>query len=193
MAKKFRNRYRIESTRLPGWDYGNDGAYFVTICTHHRYCFFGDVAAKKVRLSDLGNIVQKCWHEIPDHFPFVELGESVVMPNHVHGIIIINKKRHEPQKRNDGDNMVETPKLVETPNLGVSTTNASKKWKPGILGVIINQYKRACTIQCRKINPEFGWQSRFHDRIIRDYQAYVQISQYIINNPLKWNLDKFHK
>lgn len=166
MAKKFRNKYRIKSARLAHWDYGKNAAYFVTICTKNRVCFFGDVENGQMMLNNIGLIAQKRWLEIPNHFPFVNLGAYVVMPNHVHGIIIIN---------------VETP-TVETPNLGVST----KKWKPGTLGVIINQYKRAVTIGSRKINAYFGWQPRFHDRIIRNHIAFHNISKYIQNNPGKW-------
>jgi len=87
--------------------------------------------------------------------------------------------------------------------LGVSTngvtngvTNMNDKnndpWKPGTLGVIINQYKRKCTIESRKIDPEFAWQSRFHDHIIRNEKSYQNISQYIINNPANWDDDKFN-
>jgi putative transposase len=110
------------------------------------------------------------------------------MPNHVHGIIIIDKN-------DDGRDNV----TVETPKLGVSTTpqqqpqtaTASQKWKPATLGVIMNQYKRICTINARKIHADFAWQSRFHDHIIRNNQSFEKIKSYIIKNPLKWNDDKF--
>ena len=68
---------------------------------------------------------------------------------------------------------------------------ASKKWKPETLGVIINQYKRKVTIDIRRINPHFAWQTRFYDHIIRNHESYVRIEQYIINNPLKWVDDQF--
>lgn len=121
-----------------------------------------------MHLSEIGKIAQKYWQEIPLHFPFIELDEFAVMPNHIHGIIIINKSDNE-----------------QTPNLGVS----DNKWKPGILGVIINQYKRICTIRSRKINPDFSWQSRFHDHIIRNNKSHQNIANYINNNPLNWKVD----
>jgi len=95
----------------------------------------------------------------------------------MHGIIIIDKF-------NDRQNAV----AVETPKLGASTATGGKneQWKPGTLGVIINQYKRICTINARKINPNFAWQSRFHDIIIRNDRAFKTISNYIIRNPAKW-------
>ena len=131
----------------------------------------------KMNLSGIGTIAHKCWMDIPTHFPFVELGAFVVMPNHVHGIIIINKTNEKFDKP--------PYTVVNTPNLGVSTwpneqnhstetdgkkqtAAASEKWKSGTLGVIVNQYKRACTLQSRKIRANFQWQSRYHDHIIRN-------------------------
>ncbi|MBK5193695.1 MAG: hypothetical protein JJE07_10880 [Flavobacteriaceae bacterium] len=155
-----------------------------------------------MRLSETGKIAHNFWIEISNHFPFVKLGEFIVMPNHMHGIIIIDKM-------DDGGNVhVETPKLgvsitfPETTKSGAAAENIqylgnpkptisksggkNEQWKPGTLGVIINQYKRICTINARKIHSEFGWQTRFYDIIIRDDRAFQTISNYIINNPAKW-------
>jgi putative transposase len=95
--------------------------------------------------------------EISQHFPFVVLDEFVVMPNHVHGIICVSKT-------------VNAPKSVDAPKLGAST-DAKKNWSPGSLGVIINQYKRICTIHARKINLQFAWQTRFYDVIIKNEKS----------------------
>jgi len=219
MPDKFQNKYRISSARLQHWDYGSDALYFVTICTQNREHYFGEIADGKMQLSETGKMAYLFWFEIPNHFPFVQLGEFVVMPNHVHGIIIIDKPTNSGN--NDFDEMggdggdgtiggVGDGAIVETPNLGVSTvapnhvtinyppadkrkTNAaSAKWKTGILGSIINQYKRICTINARKINPGFSWQPRFHDHIIRNHESFQRISDYISNNPVNWQDDKFY-
>lgn len=181
MSDKYKNKYRIESTRLRIWDYGWDGAYFVTVCTHNRINFFGKISDDKMQFSEIGQIIEKYWNEIPNHFPFANLEAFVVMPNHIHGIVMIDK--------NKNNNL-----FVETPNLGVSVNTAGKNniWKSGTLGVIINQYKRICTINSRKINPKFGWQSRFYEHIIRNETEYNRIVQYIINNPLEWKKDKLN-
>ena len=151
MSEKFKGKYRISSSRLQNWDYGSNAAYFVTICTQNREHYFGEIINGLMHLSEIGLLSNKYWLEISEHFPFVELDEFVVMPNHVHGIIIINKPDNG-QYNNE--------RTVETPNLGISTTTmASKKWKPASLGVIINQYKRICTINARKIHADFAWQS----------------------------------
>ena len=211
MNEKYQNKYRIPSARLVNWDYGSNAAYFVTICTKNRDLFFGNVVDGVMQPSQIGHLIEFYWFEIPNHFPFVVLDAFVVMPNHVHGIIVINK--NDDGKTWDADEMRYN---VETPNLGVSTTPphhsstpdstnpsrsdsspqttaASQKWKPGILGVILNQFKRICTINARKTDPDFGWQSRFHDHIIRDDASFYRIRNYILTNPENWEKDKFYR
>ena len=86
---KFRGQYRVESARLPGWDYASAGWYFVTLCTRDHVCFLGDVVDGRIQLSSLGEIVAEEWQKTPQIRPNVELDEWIVMPNHVHGIIVI--------------------------------------------------------------------------------------------------------
>lgn len=97
---KFKGIYRIESTRKPGWDYGGNGFYFVTICIKDKVKLFGKVKSSKMELSKDGLIANKCWLEIPDHFPFVKLHAHIIMPEHLHGIIeiakIINRETKPP-------------------------------------------------------------------------------------------------
>jgi len=87
MDEKYLNKYRIPSNRLQGWDYGNNGIYFITICTANRECFFGEVINGEMQLNELGRIANKLWLEIPKKFSFIELGEFVIMPNHIHGLL----------------------------------------------------------------------------------------------------------
>lgn len=203
MSDRFQDKYRIPSARLQNWDYSWNAAYFVTICTQKQLLYFGEILDLKMHLSEIGQIAEKYWKEIPLHFPFVELGDFIAMPNHVHGIIFINKpdnnETHPVETPDTGvfDRMG-TPIMFETPRSGVSTgatprtAAASKKWNRGTLGVIINQYKRICTIKAQKIYAGFAWQPRFYDHIIRDDQSFQRISEYIQNNPLNWHTDKFN-
>lgn len=210
--KKFQNKYRIPSARLQSWDYGSDGYYFITICTAHMEHYFGEIHDGEMIHNELGKIADKYWEEIPVHFPFVELGNYVVMPNHVHGILIIDKPNANVETPKLGvsvNNICEmddnqTPKLGDlnnnqTPKLGVSTAPnrtaaASEKWNPGTIGVIVNQYKRAVTINIRQLGyTGFAWRSRFHDHIIRDAQSFENIQNYIENNPQNWDKDKFNQ
>ncbi|MBP8944301.1 MAG: hypothetical protein KBG25_00115 [Paludibacteraceae bacterium] len=87
----FQNKYRIESIRLPGYDYSRPGAYFVTIVTYQRQCLFGNIFNGEMMLNECGEIVKNWWQEIPNHYSNVQLDEWVIMPNHIHGIIIINE------------------------------------------------------------------------------------------------------
>jgi REP element-mobilizing transposase RayT len=203
MSDKFKDKYRISSSRLNGWDYGSSGAYFVTICTRKMTHHFGEIKKATMYQNEVGKINEKFWFEIPNHFEFIKLDAFVVMPNHIHGILIFEKKKLNIE--NCFENEKEYP---ETPESGVSTdekieesdsemakcTNGGKnlKWKPGTLGVVINQYKRICTINARKIHPDFEWQPRFFDHIIRSDIDFQRIKNYIIENPKNWDNDDYN-
>ncbi|MDJ0650318.1 MAG: transposase [Xenococcaceae cyanobacterium MO_188.B19] len=177
----YKNKYRIESARCPQWDYTSNGHYFVTICTHNRQHFFGNVIVGKMQLSDIGVIVAQEWQKTPHIRPNVQLDEWVVMPNHFHGIIIINNPE-ETFRRNVSNTKNETTQ---------PETNNKSRLKPNSLGSIIGQFKSVCTKQIRKIGfTDFCWQTRFHDHIIRDEKSLQRVRQYIINNPAKWELDR---
>ena len=95
MEDKYQNKYRISSARLPGWNYGWNASYFVTICTKDRENFFGKIVDDEMILSESGVIADVMWYEIKNHAKNVELGDFIVMPNHVHGIIILNEQNPE--------------------------------------------------------------------------------------------------
>lgn len=185
MTIRFNNKYRIESARLKSWDYSQKGVYFLTICTASREHFFGKVENDVMMLSEIGKIVEEEWIKNSEIRPDMnlELGEFVVMPNHFHGILFI------------GNNAYNDEHVVRDAMHRVSTDNDEYKNQFGPqsknLSSIIRGFKSAVTIQARKINPEFGWQFRFHDHIIRNPKSYDVISQYIIDNPKKWEEDQF--
>lgn len=194
---KFKGKYRIESARLSTWDYGWNGVYFITICTKNREHYLGEIIAGKMQLSEIGGHAEKCWRDIPQHFPFVILGTSVVMPNHVHGIIIINKS----------DGGLKNAETVETQNLASLPTNPTNpingpipqsgprnKFGPQSqnLASIVRGFKIGVTKFARTNNLPFAWQPRFYDHIIRDDRSFHRISRYIEHNCLNWNEDKFY-
>ena len=123
MNDKFQNKYRIASARAQWWDYGWNGAYFVTICTQNRAYFFGEVHDGKMHLSRTGVITDVVWHQIPHHAPFVELGDFVVMPNHVHGIIILDKPDHGIQNDDHNGNNHGDDTGTENRNVGADVTD----------------------------------------------------------------------
>jgi REP element-mobilizing transposase RayT len=191
---KFKNKYRAESARREGYDYSQAGCYFVTICAKNKKIFFGDVLGSKneakIALLEIGKIANKFWLEIPKYFLFVKLYEHIIMPNHVHGVIEIDREDDDIKCKNnihvrsrDAINRVSTNDVI------------AKQHNPmgkGTLGEIIRWYKGRCSFEINKLqnNIDFAWQSRFYDRIIRNEDELGKIREYIVNNPLKWELDK---
>lgn len=169
---KFLNKYRISSSRLQTWDYGSEASYFVTICTKNRENYFGEIVTAapqnvaSLQPTEIGRIAHNNWKEIPIHFPFVELDEFTVMPNHIHGILFFN-----------------------VPWLHDWTTN---KFGPQSknLGSVMRGYKASVKTFSTINNIEFGWQGRFHDQIIHSSKELSKIRRYIINNPANWQKDE---
>lgn len=243
MLHKFNNRYRIESARLKGWDYGCNGTYFITICTKNRNHYFGEIKIKAHAfdesdigtpplhfisntnslekkydeltphqdqisqipmsiLNPIGAIAYEMWLAIPTYFPFIQLGCFVIMPNHVHGILIINDKNGET--RNDKNGETQNDKNGETRLIASLPNTEIKQKKGGFAGDknpmfhsnisrVIRWYKGRCSFEIRKLNENFGWQSRFYDHIIRTPRAFENIQNYIENNPTKWAEDCFNE
>lgn len=210
MQNKFQNKYRIPSTRLQTWDYSNNGAYFITICTQNRNHFFGNIQNGIMQLSEIGKLAEQYWVEIPNHFPFIELGNFVIMPNHVHGILIVNNiatptlSSTEPVETrliasdNNGTRSIASDnnetRLIASlqENVGGFSGNKNPMLNDNI-SKIIRWYKGRCSFECRKIQPNFAWQSRFHDHIISNSKSFDAIQNYIFENPLNWKDDKFYK
>ncbi|MEW6684583.1 MAG: transposase [Candidatus Edwardsbacteria bacterium] len=171
------NKHR-RSIRLPAYDYSQEGAYYVTICVENRRCLFGDVAGGQMRLSDLGQIAGKFWQEIPVHYQNIILDEYVIMPNHIHGIIIIA----------DACRGVK----FNAPTNARSTNRYSQiSPKSGTLSVIIRTYKSAVTHWCKdNRNPHFQWPRNYYEHIIRNEKSLNKIRQYILENPYHWDSDE---
>jgi len=183
----FQGKYRVQPARLSGWDYSTAGWYFVTICTQGSECFFGDVVDGEMQLSQMGEIAYRYWAETPQHFPNVELDLFVAMPNHVHGIVVIEARASPDDGRDVACN-------VSTPS-GESTHQRMSGLSPkaGSLSVIVRSYKAAVTRFSRRNGcSAFAWQPRFYDHIIRNDESLRKIREYIANNPSKWELDKYY-
>lgn len=179
---KFRNKYRIDSARAKFWDYGWNGLYFVTIYTREKQYFFGDVTNGEMELSAIGKLAQEHWFEIQQKFSFVKLDAFVVMPNHVHGILEINKVKCGGE---DAINRVSTR--------GGGVTGIHNPMGKNNISEIIRWYKGRITFEARKIHPDFGWQAGFHDHIIEKEISYQLIKEYIKANPQKWQKDQFFR
>ena len=159
----FRNKYRNESARMPGWDYRNAGAYFITIVTKNRAPYFGKIENGCMTYSPVGAIANVLWNEIEHHEKnLVQLGEMVVMPDHLHGIIILP------------DPPVGTLHAT-SPRAEMHATSQREGISPksGSISTIIRSYKSAVTKYAHRLGFEFEWQTRFHDRIIRNTDEYL--------------------
>ena len=209
---KFKNKYRIPSARHPHWDYRWAGAYFITICTQNRIHYFGEIQNGVMNLSNVGVIADILWHEIPHHAKNVELGAFVVMPNHIHGILILTG--NDDDTNNDNVNVetghalslppTDTPTDIPTDKSTDKSTEINSIEKTigqqrfqnigkNSISSIVGSYKSAVTKHAHRLGFEFEWQTRFHDHIIRNEESFQKISNYIINNPALWHDDKFFK
>jgi REP element-mobilizing transposase RayT len=195
MPDKFKNKYRIPSARLSNWDYSSNAAYFLTICTENREHYFGNIINAKMHLSPTGVFANKCWTEIPGHFPHFHLDEFIVMPNHVHGIVMIEKPYIDNNPR---FNIVETGHALSLRKPGIEEPEIKPKHPRfrnqgrNTISAMIGSFKSAVTKYCNENKFRFGWQTRFHDHIIRDTNEFSAIKNYILDNPVNWKDDKFY-
>ena len=160
----FRNKYRIGTARLPKWDYSSPAYYFVTICSSNRHPYFGRVVEGEICLNILGEAVRQCWNAIPEYFPHVTLDESIIMPDHVHGIVQIKRRMD----------------IKCSYKVGVFGPQSKN------LGSIIRGFKIGVTKWAHENHCDFLWQPRFYENIIRDETALHDIRTYIMDNPAKW-------
>jgi putative transposase len=200
MAEKFRNKYRVPSARLKNWDYGTNGAYFITICTKEMQYFFGKVVDKEMNLNAVGVLAEKYWMEIVKQFPYVELGNFQIMPNHMHGLLIIDKSVEFVETRfiasNLDDEITGETRLITSVQSEQAIGGFAGENNPMLaenISRIIRWYKGRCTFEMRKVNQNFEWHSRFYDHIIRNSESFERIQNYIDENPSKWEEDKFYR
>jgi len=162
--------------RLCGYDYSTPGGYFVTVCTHDRECIFGAVENGNVKMNQYGEIVLECWYDLPNHYLHCRLDECIVMPNHFHGIIMIDCMRID----NVGNGFKPFP------------TNKTDTLKQHGLSEIIRGFKTFSSRRINETKPDtpFRWQKSYYDHIIRNEEKLNRIREYIMNNPQNWDADR---
>jgi REP element-mobilizing transposase RayT len=195
---KYQNKYRIPSARLQYWDYRWAGAYFITICTQNREHYFGEIHDGQMQLSGVGIMADILWYQIPHHSKNVELGAFVIMPNHVHGILILTDTNDTVETLHVETLHVETLHATSLPSTKPSTEQKNEQMamispKSNSISTIVRSYKSAVTKHAHRLGFDFQWQTRFHDQIIRNDESFQKITNYIINNPANWQDDKFYK
>ena len=177
--------FRRRSLRLRGFDYSQEGAYFVTICTHDRACLFGEVVDGEMRLNDVSRVVQTVWDGLLERFPSVELDAFVVMPNHVHGILVVGAALAPPKRRNVGAGLA-LP-------LGGAASSAPTGTTSTTLGNVVRAFKSMSAIGVNRLLKRLGqplWQRGYYEHIIRSEKSLSRIQEYIATNPSSWELDR---
>jgi len=188
------------SIRIKGYDYSGPGGYFVTVATRGRVCLFGEVLNGEMRLNGLGEIVREYWNEIPTHFTNVEIGEFVIMPNHLHGIIIIHESTvgatHESPLRDHASPLRDhaSPLRDHTSSLrdhALTIKRPPHGPPPHSLGVIVGLFKSSVSRRAnRELNMTSIWQRNYYEHILRNQADHNRIAKYIASNPTNWELDK---
>lgn len=181
------NIHHRRSIRLKGYDYSQAGLYFITICCQDRICRFGHVENDEMILNEYGQIAHSLWAGLIERFPNMELDVFQIMPNHIHAIIALN----EPV----GATLAVAQNTVDQNDADI---RAGASPAPTTVSDIVGAYKSLVANGCLEIykskNETMGklWQRNYWEHIIRNEQSYQSISEYIINNPKKWNDDKFY-
>jgi len=188
-----------KNIRLHDWDYSSNGTYYITICCYNRELFLGSIDKHKVIYSEIGKIALQYWMEIPFHFAHVKLDEFVIMPNHVHGIIVLDYSlagpRHGVALHIHNDDQVGSCHGMTLPREPAINQNINKFSNPvkNSVSVIINQYKSSVKRWCNKNGfNQFCWQSRFYDMIVHNENSLDDIRMYIISNPKNWKSDELY-
>lgn len=178
-----RAKYHRRSIRLQGYDYSQTGAYFVTICINGGLSTLGEIRNGQVYPSQPGEMVQTVWDELPLHYLGVAVDAFVLMPDHVHGIIVLTH-----------DN------TVGTTAEGLFSPTSDRPHKPMTLGNVVHRFKSLTTAKyrygvtewCWPPFPKRFWQRNYHEKIIRDESSLDTIRRYILNNPLAWESEPLH-
>jgi len=192
------NIHHRRSIRLKGYDYSQKGLYFVTICTQKRECLFGKIIDNVMILNIAGEMVNKIWLEIPQIFPKIKSHEYIIMPNHFHAIIEIVGADSISAQHADSISAQHADSISAQHANSISAQHADHMVS---LPRIIQTFKRYTTVEYIKLVkqnllPPFEkriWQRNYYEHIIRDEKSFKIISEYIINNPLKWNKDKYYE
>jgi REP element-mobilizing transposase RayT len=195
-------KHHRRSIRLKGHDYTREGAYYFTICCHQRRCLLGESNDGVMHLNLAGATVKAVWNSLPHHFPLIELDAFVVMPNHVHGIIVISDSvgNRSPNLNCRGEAFVprcnDTPRQFPSTNAspfpGCNDTSPPRGTQSGSIGAILQNFKSVATRRVNRITRNSGtlWQRNYHEEIIRNEKAYENIRRYIVENPLSWDEDE---
>jgi REP element-mobilizing transposase RayT len=183
MVHQMKKRDR-RSVRMVNYDYSAPGAYFITICTFRRANLLGEIKDGSARLSAAGKLVEQCWLEIPQRYENILLDEFVIMPNHFHGILLLETGGDSPP-----DTSVDGSSRVQTHPFRYPPAHRRRMLIPRIVGYFkMNSAKRINRM--RGTSGERVWQRNYYERVVRSEDELRRIREYIVGNPASWELDK---
>lgn len=177
----FKNKYRINSIRLPEYNYSNPGHYCITICTKNRIEYFGKIRDGKMYLNKYGIIARQNWLDIVNYFDNIALDEFIIMPNHIHGIIEI--------QYDDNDNNINNVETIHESSLqGNHRLLCRRKM---LIPIVIGKFKMITSKQIHNAGyRNFAWQTGYYDHVIRNGESLNNVREYIRLNPLRWESDR---
>jgi putative transposase len=184
------HKHHRKSIRIPQYDYAQPGAYFITICTHRRECLFGEIVDGAMRLNEYGTIVMDQWHQTAILRPRIRLDAFVVMPNHVHGILMISDQPNDVDMAIPGRGTLQC-----APTNAPQTHERFGKSTSDSIPTIVKLFKSSVTVGINTLRQTRGipvWQRGYHEHVIRDENSLERIREYIANNPFQWTLDENH-
>jgi putative transposase len=193
--------HKRKSNRLKGYDYSQAGLYFITICVQNRQCLFGNIENNEMILNDAGKMIEREWLNLKNRFPDIELHEYITMPNHFHGILEIVGATLVVAQNDETNNVVTQNNVVTHNNDGDNIKGQPQGIAPTkTICDMMDAFKSIITVEYIRGVKNLGWQPfdgklwqrNYYEHIIRNEQSYQTISNYIINNPAKWQEDKFH-
>ena len=171
------DKHHRRTIRLCGYDYAQEGLYFVTVCCQGRACLFGEIVDGEMILNPAGRMVEKCWLDIPKHFTHAVLHDYIIMPNHVHGIIELT-------------DVVAGATNVRAKNFSPLSRQSQFRSPSKTIGSIVRGFKIGVTKWMRQNTDIFSvWQRNYYEHIIRNAKSYENIAEYIITNPARWRDD----
>jgi REP element-mobilizing transposase RayT len=175
-------KHHRRSIRLQGYDYSQPGAFYVTIVTWQRECLFGEVVNREMVLNKFGLVVKQEWERLTKRFPNIELGSFIIMPNHMHGIIVVISGRGTANRDDlDGGSSRRAP-----------TREGFQKPVKGSIPTMIRSYKSAVAYRVNLMRRTSGvpvWQRNYYEHIIRDQRDLQNKTDYIEANPILWDQD----
>jgi putative transposase len=210
-----RNKHHRRSIRLPGYDYASTGAYFVTICVRGGECLLGEVVDGEMQLNDWGQIANESWEWLAEQYSYVSLDAWVIMPNHIHGIIVIQDNDTPGVAGRGGSRTAPTTTAptttaptatapttttpsttapsTTTPSTTAPTDKTPTKRKP--LGRLVGAFKTVSTKRINQLRDMPGvpfWQRNYWEHVVRNERSLNRIRKYIENNPARWAEDQLH-